>query len=126
MPTYETVFVNRGEAPAEKIQETTAKIQKMIQEKGEILISESLGRKKLCYEIRGCHDGNYSRIVFSAETGFIKDLDSALRVNEDILRHIIVRTHEAKSRFAGYADDEKGMVKKELPVAEKEPEKKEE
>ena len=126
MPTYETVFVNRGEAPAEKVQETTEKIKKLIQEKGEILLAENLGRKRMCYEIKGCHDGIYSRIVFASETGFIREIDGFMRVNEDIIRYMIVKAQEPKSRFAGIAEAGVPAAEAAQPAAKTETEKKEE
>lgn len=49
------------------------------------------GKKRLAYEIKKCHDGFFNFIVFSAQTSVPSELESKLRISENILRYLIVR-----------------------------------
>ena len=49
------------------------------------------GRRKLAYPIQKQSDGFYSFISFSAEGGVPAEIESRLRIMENVLRFLIVR-----------------------------------
>ena len=49
-----------------------------------------LGEKKFAYPIKGNQKGDYVLVEFESES-VSKELDEKIRINDDILRHLIVR-----------------------------------
>ncbi|MBR5260138.1 MAG: 30S ribosomal protein S6 [Eggerthellaceae bacterium] len=49
------------------------------------------GKRKLAYEINGLTDGDYTLIDFHANADSIAELDRVLRINDVVVRHMIVR-----------------------------------
>jgi ribosomal protein S6 len=49
-----------------------------------------LGEKKFAYPIRGNQKGDYVLVEFESES-VSNELDAKLRINDDILRHLLVR-----------------------------------
>ena len=52
---------------------------------------ENWGKRKLAYEINGLNDGDYTLIDFHAEPDDIAELDRILRINDAVVRHMIVK-----------------------------------
>jgi len=52
------------------------------------------GRRKLAYPIKRFMEGNYVLTRFKSDAKLVKELDTSLRLSEEVLRHLIVR-HEA-------------------------------
>ena len=49
------------------------------------------GKRKLAYEIDGLTDGDYTLIDFHVDPQNIAELDRVLRINDAVVRHMIVR-----------------------------------
>ena len=61
---------------------------------GEITNVDDWGRRKLAYEINKTREGFYYFIHFNAETTLPAEVESRLRINESVLRYLIVRLDE--------------------------------
>ena len=48
------------------------------------------GKRKLAYEINGLTDGDYTLIDFHTDPQSIAELDRVLRINDAVVRHMIV------------------------------------
>jgi small subunit ribosomal protein S6 len=61
---------------------------------GEVANVDHWGRRRLAYPIKRHMEGNYvvSQIRLSPDK--VDDLDSGLRIAEDVIRHLIVRADE--------------------------------
>jgi small subunit ribosomal protein S6 len=57
---------------------------------GKILNTKNIGRKKFAYPIKKETAGFYSTLVFELEGSQVNQLDSELRINANVLRHLIV------------------------------------
>jgi len=55
---------------------------------------DTWGRRKLAYPIQKQNDGFYSFITFSSESGTPAELESRIRILENILRFMIVKVSE--------------------------------
>lgn len=53
---------------------------------------EDWGQKPLAYEIRHESAGNYVMMQFEGENGVAKDFEQRLFQNDDVLRHLLLRT----------------------------------
>ena len=51
---------------------------------------DNWGKRKLAYEIDGLTDGDYTLIDFHTDPQSIAELDRVLRINDAVVRHMIV------------------------------------
>ena len=61
---------------------------------GTITNVDDQGKKKLAYEIQHMSEGFYYFITFEAEAGAPAEIESNLRIMENVLRFLIVRVDE--------------------------------
>ena len=52
------------------------------------------GKRKLAYEINGLTDGVYTLIDFHADPAEVAELDRVLRINDAVVRHMIVKRED--------------------------------
>jgi len=91
MRDYETVFILDPSLDEAQVKEEVEKVKSLITSLGgEVTSAEPPIRKKLAYEIRGKNDGYYSLVMFKSEPTAIREMEHAYRLNEKILRHIVV------------------------------------
>ena len=64
--------------------------------RGQIDKTENWGRKKMAYEIGRHKDGVYVLDVINGSGELMKELDRRLKVMDQVIRHMIVRTDEEK------------------------------
>ena len=58
------------------------------------------GRRRLAYQIGRHREGHYVVLLFSSEGELVKELDRRLKVNDLIIRHLIVRVDEEFQKAA--------------------------
>ncbi len=58
--------------------------------KGSIDNVDDWGKRKLAYEINGLADADYTLVDFHADPDSIAELDRVLRINDAVVRHMIV------------------------------------
>ena len=91
MRDYETVFILDPALHENQVKEEVDKVRNLITSLGgEVTSAEPPIRKRLAYEIGGKSDGYYALVIFKAEPGSIKEMERAYRLNEKVLRHIVV------------------------------------
>jgi len=61
---------------------------------------EKLGRRKLAYMVRKFADGNYVLLTIEAGGPVVLELERRLRVTEQVIKFITVRTDEEEKRLA--------------------------
>lgn len=52
------------------------------------------GKRKLAYEINGLTDGDYTLVNFHADSQNVAELDRVLRINDAVVRHMIVKRED--------------------------------
>lgn len=52
---------------------------------------DNWGKRKLAYEVDGLTDGDYTLIDFHANPENIAELNRVLRINDSVVRHMVVR-----------------------------------
>jgi len=91
MRNYELMVVIDSSSDAEKIDRTVNKIQETLTEKGgKILSVDHWGRRRLAYEIQRRQYGFYVLFAFEFDPKEVKDLNRLLRLNQMVLRHLIL------------------------------------
>ena len=92
MRNYELMFVVRPTLEEEGTLNVLANMKKIIeQEKAKIVSEKNMGRRELAYEVKGFKNGNYFLLVVEATPDAIKEFDRVANINEDIIRHIVVK-----------------------------------
>ncbi len=92
MTNYEVMFIVKAtldEASIKKIAKDVEKI--LIDSKAKVIEFKEMGRKKLAYEINKEVSGFYYLINVSASHDTIREFDRKLRINENIIRHLILK-----------------------------------
>jgi small subunit ribosomal protein S6 len=52
------------------------------------------GKRHLAYPVKKQADGNYVLINFEADPAVIKEIDRVMKIQDDILKHLIVKIDE--------------------------------
>jgi small subunit ribosomal protein S6 len=93
--SYETVYIVHPELSEEQINEVVEKYKKVVEEAGgEVENLNRWEKRPLAYEIKGQREGIYVLMNFKGEPKVQAELHRRLRLGDDVLRHIIVRTDE--------------------------------
>ena len=92
MNSYETVFILTPVLSEEQMKEAVSKFHKLLAEKGaEVVYENNWGLRKLAYPIQKKSTGFYYLIEFKADGGAVKDLETAYKRDEKVLRFLTVK-----------------------------------
>lgn len=91
MKAYELLFIVAPTIDEEARAGVMKRIETAIAE-GEGVVDnvDNWGKRKLAYEINGLSDGDYTLIDFHTDPQSIAELDRVLRINDAVIRHMIV------------------------------------
>ncbi len=123
MRRYELMLVFRPDAPDDRIAAIIDRTTRQITaDGGQIVKVAPWGRRRLAYPIDRHREAAYHIVVFEAPTTAIAELERALLITEELLRHLVVRQDRPlrASRDAAAGDD--GDDEALLPSAEDEQE----
>ena len=90
MNKYEIMIVTKIISD-EELNAIIEKSKSIINAEGKVDKVDIWGEKALAYEILGSTRGIYALITYSSTSNATKELDRYLKINETILRHMIVR-----------------------------------
>ena len=95
MPYYESVIIARQDLSAQQVEQLTGELTEVIKAGGgEVAKSESWGLRNLTYKIKKNRKGHYMLFDIECEKELIGEYDRQMSLNEDVLRHMIVRVEE--------------------------------
>lgn len=101
MKHYETMFIVKPTLVEEEIKAKIEFFKEAITKNGgEIETCLDMGMRHLAYEIKKNKRGYYFVIYFKAEPKLILELERLYRINEDILRFIVVKYENKKEQKA--------------------------
>ena len=93
--SYETIFIIDATLEPDAITAKKDKFVSLIEKNGELGEVEEWGKRKLAYPINFKTEGYYVLVNFKSAVDFPKELDRRYRIDESILRTIIIRKDEA-------------------------------
>ena len=93
--SYETIFIIDSTLEPDALTAVKDKFIKIITDHAEIGEVEEWGKRKLAYPINFKSEGYYVLVNFNADADFPKELDRRYRIDENILRTIIIRKDAA-------------------------------
>ena len=93
MKKYEIMFIVRPDIDENTRNESVKTLEKSLtSNKATITLSKELGQKELAYEIKKCKSGFYYLYnIESNDDAAVKEFDRIANINEDIIRHIVVK-----------------------------------
>jgi small subunit ribosomal protein S6 len=98
---YEVMFIVRPDVEDEEVDKLVASFSTTITAGGGVVKSvEKMGRRKLAYSVRKFADGNYILLTIEANGAAVIELSRRLRVTEQVIKFITVRTDEEEKRLA--------------------------
>jgi small subunit ribosomal protein S6 len=89
---YELTVILRPDLSEEKLTASIENIKKFITGKGGVISdTKSWGKRRLAYPIKHAIEGNYILLNFTMKPDQNRELETSLRISEDVLRHLLVK-----------------------------------
>ena len=98
MRTYELLSIIKPNIDSEEFEKISGKIEETIQSlEGKVLSTDKMGRKKLSYDIKDFRDGYFVVHNFEMDPAQVAKFNRQLRLNENVLRIMLLETSEVKA-----------------------------
>lgn len=94
MNKYESVIIIKPTLDEKEQNEIINKYENLIKENGELEKTENLGTKKLAYEIQKNKEAIFIIFYFKSEEEFILELERQYRIDDNVLKFIVVKMEE--------------------------------
>jgi small subunit ribosomal protein S6 len=92
---YEVLYIVRADLDDDKVQDVVKRVNTLIERSGGVPERTNLwGKRKLAYEVKHQKEGSYILQDFRIPQNRIPELESALKITEEVLRHLVVRKPE--------------------------------
>jgi small subunit ribosomal protein S6 len=90
--TYELMTIFRPEMAESDVRTEVDRVASALTERGaEITVNDFWGKRRFAYEINHLNEGYYSVLQFNADPGAITDIDRALALSDQVVRHKFIR-----------------------------------
>lgn len=95
MNKYELAVVVSAKIEDDERAQVIEKVKALVERfGGQISDVDEWGKKRLAYEIQKMNDGFYYFIKFEAETTAIAEIESQMRIMDNVLRYLCVKVEE--------------------------------
>lgn len=95
MKKYEVMFIVKSANESNDIKAAAEAMKQIVTDnKGNVVEFNELGEKKLAYPIKKEISGYYYVMIIEANNEAINELDRKALINENILRHLIIKLDE--------------------------------
>lgn len=95
MNKYEIMFIVRPDMEEAEIKKTADEVKKVLTDMNATITEEkAMGQRELAYEIKKFSTGYYYLFVVEANAAAVKEFDRVARINESLLRHLIVKVED--------------------------------
>jgi small subunit ribosomal protein S6 len=102
---YEVVFIVDPTADEDEVTRLTEGFKQIATDQGgTVTKAESMGRRRLAYEILHKTEGNFVLLEIEGSGREIAELERRMRVNDRIIRYITVRVDEDRQRAQKFKD----------------------
>ncbi|MFO7654767.1 MAG: 30S ribosomal protein S6 [Candidatus Krumholzibacteriia bacterium] len=99
MRKYECMFILRADQPDQEMESRVEQVGAIVaRNNGEMTHRNHWGVRKLAYEIDHENKGNYMLLQFRSEAGAVAEIDRYLRLDDKVLRHLVVVDEEWAER----------------------------
>ncbi len=98
MREYELVYVLRPDLEDDKVNALNERVSQWVANGGGAVAQTELwGRRRLAYPIRRYTEGTYVLQRFQLPPQNVAELERNLKISEEIIRYLVVRTDEAEN-----------------------------
>ena len=95
MRDYEAMYILKSELDEEAISAAITRFEDVVKNgNGEIVKTDRWGKRRLAFEVDGKNDGFYVLMSFKSEKEATQELERLLRLNDDIIRHLVIKKEE--------------------------------
>ena len=95
MNKYEMMFIVRPDMEEAEIKKAADNMKKVLTDaKAKIVEEKAMGQRELAYEIKKFNTGYYFLYVVEASKETQQEFNRVARINENLLRHIIVKVED--------------------------------
>lgn len=99
MNLYENIFIGRQDLSQQQIEALGVSLGLFVtQNGGEVVRSEYCGFRNLAYPIKKNQKGHYYIMQMKAPISVVSELNRSMKINEDIIRYLIVKVDEFDDR----------------------------
>lgn len=97
MRKYEVMFIVKATIESSLVEQTAESFKKLLTDnKAKVLEMKALGEKKLAYPIKKETNGYYFLMQIESNPEAISEFDRKALIDENMLRHLIVKLDEEK------------------------------
>ena len=94
MNKYESVIIINPSADEDKVKSLIDKFSDLINKQGKVTKVDTLGKKKLAYEVKKNKEGIYVVFYFEAEPTLIAELERNYRITDEVIKFIVIKNEE--------------------------------
>ena len=95
MNKYEIMFIVRPDMEEAEIKRVAEDMKKVLTDaKAKVLEDKPMGQRELAYEINKYNTGYYYLYVVEADAAAEEEFKRVARINENVLRHIVVKVED--------------------------------
>ena len=94
MNKYESVIIINPSVDEEKVKSLVDRFSELINKSGKVEKVDTLGKKKLAYEVKKNREGIYVVLYFEAEPSLIAELERNYRITDEVIKFIVVKVEE--------------------------------
>jgi small subunit ribosomal protein S6 len=121
MRRYELMLILRPDVADDKAQAVIDRTTRQVSTGGgQIVKVAPWGRRRLAYQIDRFREGSYHIILFEAPAAVIAELERALQITEEVLRHLVTRVERPTKAARADGTDEDVVDDTDLPSVEDE------
>ena len=93
---YEVTYIIRPSLEETEIDARVAQLSDLLKAGGGEVVGEieKMGKRRLAYEIDDVREGYYVVMKFKSEPAAAKELDRQMRLNDDVMRHLLINVNE--------------------------------
>ncbi len=98
--TYELMFIVRPDMTEEDLDKLLSMLQSIVPASGGNIVKvDKMGKRRLAYTVKRFHEGIYVLMVVEGGGPVIHELERRLRVTEQVIKFLTVRTDEEQKRL---------------------------
>jgi len=98
---YEVTYILRPTLEENEVEARSGTIAELVRGGGgEIVNIDRMGKRRLAYEIADVREGSYVSMRFRSDAATAKELERQLRLNEEVLRALLIRLEEHELQAA--------------------------
>jgi small subunit ribosomal protein S6 len=109
---YEAVIIFDSDLSDDGVKAELSKVENLVKaHAGSVERSDLWGRRRLAYKIRKKEYGIYVVLVIAGDNTLVSDLDRQLKINEQVLRHLVVIKDQYAPDFSSRLEEQPDNIR---------------